>query len=160
MIIHERRMGGTWQGVDRRVQTSTGGIGSDGRHRIAILSSDKKGSIVEGGNDRGEGGFGQNFANANSIRGTVPCKKWRTGMIKLKEKINSFFHLVEERKELEKLKTERVVQEDRLKKIVRTTIVKAALDGEEGWFLKLVEDDPSCVLRVVNECSSKKEKKL
>jgi len=159
VITHERRMGGTWKGVDRRVQTSTGRIGPNGCNWIAVLPSDQKGSASEGNNDRGEGGFRQNFSNANFIGSTVPCKKWRTDMTKLKERIASFFHLAEEKRQLNELKNERIHQADRLEKIVRTTIVKAALDGEEKWFLQLVEEDPTCVLRVVDECSSKRKEK-
>jgi len=80
-------------------------------------------------------------------------------MTKLKERLYSFFHLAEEKRQLNELKNERIHQADRLEKIVRTTIVKAALDGEEKWFLQLVEEDPTCVLRVVDECSSKRKEK-
>jgi hypothetical protein len=32
------------------------------------------------------------------------------------------------------------------------SLVKATLNGEDEWFLKLVREDPSCALTVINEC--------
>lgn len=32
-------------------------------------------------------------------------------------------------------------------------VTKATLNGEDGWFLKLVKEDPICALNVIKECS-------
>lgn len=37
------------------------------------------------------------------------------------------------------------------------SLVKATLDGEDEWFLKLVREDPFCALNVINKCKEQKE---
>lgn len=72
-------------------------------------------------------------------------------MKKASEYFMAIFHRFvckEERRQLEELKVERKRQEKRLEEIT-----KAALDGETDWFIrKVLKEDPSCALRVIDEC--------
>jgi len=34
-------------------------------------------------------------------------------------------------------------------------VTRATLNGEDDWFLRLVKNDPKCVLDVVKECNKK-----
>jgi len=68
----------------------------------------------------------------------------------------AFFHRFlckEEKRQLEAIKREREEQERRLEEIT-----KAALDGESNWFIrKVMREDPTCILRVIDECQKEKK---
>ena len=34
-------------------------------------------------------------------------------------------------------------------------LTKATMDDDEGWFLEFVKRDPSCALKVIEECNKK-----
>lgn len=53
-------------------------------------------------------------------------------------------NLLERVKQLEE---ERKVYDSRIENLTRAT-----LDGDETWFLQVVKKDPSCAMKVIEEC--------
>jgi hypothetical protein len=51
---------------------------------------------------------------------------------------------------INKLEADRKVYDARIQ-----TLTKAAMDGEDQWFLDLVKRDPSCAMKVIEECDKK-----
>jgi hypothetical protein len=53
-------------------------------------------------------------------------------------------------KRIERLEAERKEYDSRIENLTQAT-----LDGDEQWFLQVVKKDPSCAMRVVEECQKK-----
>lgn len=53
-------------------------------------------------------------------------------------------------KKIERLEAERREYDSRIENLTQAT-----LDGDEKWFLQVVKKDPSCALKVIEECQNK-----
>ena len=61
--------------------------------------------------------------------------------------LNPFINRIKNRDALDRMKRGRTVLDHRIDKLA-----KATMNGEEEWFIKVVRKDPSCALRVIEEC--------
>jgi hypothetical protein len=53
-------------------------------------------------------------------------------------------------KKIERLEAVRKEYDSRIENLTQAT-----LDGDEQWFLQVVKKDPSCALKVIEECQNK-----
>ena len=53
-------------------------------------------------------------------------------------------------KQIDQLESDRKVYDARIDKLARVT-----MDGEDKWFLDLIRNDPTCILKVIEECDKK-----
>jgi hypothetical protein len=67
-------------------------------------------------------------------------------------RLKSLFDNIRDRSELEKLHRQRRTLDKRIDNLERMT-----LDGEDEWFIKVVRKDPSCALKIINECGGEKQ---
>ena len=61
--------------------------------------------------------------------------------------LNPLINRVKNRDALDKMKRGRTVLDHRIEKLAKATI-----NGDEDWFIRVVRKDPSCALRVIEEC--------
>ena len=64
--------------------------------------------------------------------------------------LQPLFENIRDRSELEKLHRQRKILDKRI-----STLERMTLDGEDEWFIKVVRKNPSCALKVINECGDK-----
>jgi hypothetical protein len=65
-------------------------------------------------------------------------------------RIKSLFDTIRDKSELEKLRRQRKTLDKRIDNLEKLT-----LNGEDEWFIRVVRKDPSCALKVINECGDK-----
>jgi hypothetical protein len=56
---------------------------------------------------------------------------------------------------VQKLEEDRKAYDTRIENLTRAT-----MDGDENWFLQVVKNDPTCALKVIEECEKPNARKL
>jgi hypothetical protein len=64
--------------------------------------------------------------------------------------LKSLFDNIRDKSEVDNLRKQRKILDRRIDRLEKLT-----LDGEDEWFIRIVRKDPSCALKVINECGDK-----